>query len=104
MRSKNAVHAAMILAAAAGAISTSPQVVRALDAQPTAQIAAQARNMAPADRVRVSASPSIAEMLMGSGFGGSSGRIHYPKRPPGSVARDKRMARKRRNVHARSAK
>lgn len=104
MRSKNAVHAAMIMAAAVGAIGGGPQVIRALDAQPTAQTAAQERNVVPADRIKVSASPSIAEMLMGSGFGGSSGRTHYPKRPPGSVARDKRMARKRRNVRARSAK
>lgn len=95
----------MILAAAAGAIASGPSVVRALNEAPTVAAQGQTRNAAPADRIKVSAAPSLAEMLMGSGFGGGgSGRTHYPKRPPGSVARDKRMARKRRNIRARGAK
>lgn len=104
MKSRNAVHAAMVLAAAAGAIGGNSVVVVDPSAPVSAKVQAQTRNMAPTLNAKTSAAPSMREALLGSGFGGGSGRTHYPKRPPGSVARDKRMARKRRNIRARGAK
>lgn len=104
MKFRNAVHAAMSMAVAAGAIGTGGHIVRSIDAQPTAKSEAQAQRIA-VQSPKNNAAPSILEALLGGGsFGGGSGRTHYPKRPPGSVARDKRMARKRRNIRARGAK
>lgn len=61
--------------------------------------------------MRSKLSVGLALAALGASMGGFGvpdvdlkDRTHYPKRPPGSVARDKRMARKRRNVRARSAK
>lgn len=51
----------------------------------------------PGSPVQLLQQSALDRLLMGGGAGGRM-RINYIRRPLGSVARDKRAARKRRNV------